>query len=469
MSRRKKRPLLTNIEITDISSEGKSVGRSEDLVVFVSGCIPGDIADVQVTRKKKNYAEGYPVAFHKYSPDRKEALCKHFGVCGGCKWQHLDYKKQLYYKQRLVVENLKKISGLNLPPENPILPSEKQEFYRNKLEFTFTPTRWLTKAQIDSGETLERRGIGLHLPGRFDKVLDLERCYLQADPSNEIRLAVRNFVHENDLSCYNVRDKKGLLRNLIIRNTSQGEWMVIVQFFEDKSAAIEKVMAFLHAKFPQITALMYVINPKGNDTFYDLELVCYAGKPYITEQMEGLQFRISPKSFYQTNSAQALRLYQTVRQMAQLSGTQTVYDLYTGTGTIANFVAGGAKKVIGLESVPQAVEDARINAQINQITNTQFLVGDMKTLFTPTLTNTYGTPEVVITDPPRAGMHEKVVQSLLDVTPEKIVYVSCNPATQARDLALLKAKYKVEAIQAVDMFPHTYHVENVLLLQKNTA
>ncbi len=467
MARRKKNIRLEQIEITDISSKGKSVGKHGDLVVFVEGGVPGDVVDVQVTRKKSSYAEGHIVHYHHYSQHRIEPFCEHFGTCGGCKWQHMAYAQQLEFKQAQVTQNLQKISGAVLPEIQPILPSEKQQFYRNKLEFTFTPARWLTQNEIDSEHALDRRGLGLHLPGRFDKVLDLQACYLQQAPSNEIRLALRDYARRENLSFFNIREQHGFLRNLIIRTTETGEVMVIVQFFENQAEQIEKVMAFLHERFPQITSLMYVVNPKGNETFHDLEVIAYAGTPYITERMEDLQFRVGPKSFYQTNGAQALALYRIVREMAALQGHETVYDLYTGTGTIANFVARNAKKVIGLEYVAAAVEDARINSTINGITNTYFEAGDMKDILNEAFMKRHGKPDVLITDPPRAGMHENVVNTLLKAAPERIVYVSCNPATQARDLAILKSYYTVQAAQPVDMFPQTHHVENVLLLHKS--
>lgn len=464
MGRRKKQIVLEEIKIIDTSSSGKSVGKSDELVVFVEGCVPGDIVDVKITRKKKGYLEGYPVHFHHYSEDRVEAFCKHFGTCGGCKWQNLSYEKQLFYKHHQVVQNLKKISGAELPEAKPILSSELQRYYRNKLEFTFSPLSWLTNDEIKSEGEFERRGLGLHLPGRFDKILDLQECHLQAEPSNKIRLAVKDFGREHNLDFFNIKEKHGFLRNLIIRTTSTNEVMVIVQFFENRTKEINLLMEYLKTEFPEITSLMYVVNPKGNETYNDLEIVNYAGKDYISEEMEGLEFRVGPKSFYQTNSKQALRLYQVARTMAKLTGEEVVYDLYTGTGTIANFVAKKAKKVIGLEYVEAAIEDAKVNSSINQIENTYFEGGDMKDVLNAAFIQKHGTPDVIITDPPRAGMHENVVKTILKAAPQRIVYVSCNPATQARDLSLLKEDYTVEEIQPVDMFPHTYHVENVLSL-----
>jgi 23S rRNA (uracil1939-C5)-methyltransferase len=466
MRKRKERlPVLKNITIESIAAEGKCIARHEDMVIFVEGIVaPGDVADLQITRKKKNFMEGVPVHFHQLSPLRTTPFCQHFGVCGGCKWQHIPYQTQLEYKQQQVIDNLERIAKVPLPLVRSIVPSKETTYYRNKLEFTFSPNRWLTDEELRSQEKLEKRTLGFHIPKRFDKVLDIERCYLQPDPSNPIRLEVKNYARVHNLSFFDNVKNEGFLRNLVIRTASTGEVMVILQvYFEDKKQ-IEDLLTHISKKFPEITSLQYVINPKGNDTFHDLEVICFKGKAYITEQMEGLHFRIGPKSFYQTNTQQAYELYKITREFASLQGNEVVYDLYTGTGTIANFVARQARKVVGLEYITTAIEDAKINSQINTISNTAFFAGDIKHLLTKQFIEEQGKPDVVITDPPRAGMDPQVIEMLLLAAPEKIVYVSCNPATQARDLALLDANYSVQAVQPVDMFPHTYHVENVALL-----
>ncbi len=456
--------IVEKVEIIGISAEGKSVGKQDSKVYFINQGAPGDIVDIQITGKKKRFFEGVITHFHQKSTNRVEPFCEHFGVCGGCKWQHINYEAQLKFKQEHVTDNLKKISKIdNLPEIMPILGSSETQFYRNKLEFTFSDYRWLTREQIDSGIEYSKNALGFHVPKRFDRILDIEKCWLQNDPSNEIRLAVKSFAKENDLSFFNLRNQTGLLRNLIIRTTTTGDLMVLVQFFYQDSKN-EKLLDFLKNKFPQITSLQYIINGKGNETFYDLPVHLYHGEAFITEQMEGLQFRIGPKSFYQTNSKQAYELYKVAREFAGLTGDEVVYDLYTGTGTIANFVAKNAKKVIGVESVQDAIIDARKNSELNNIHNTTFLAGDMKDMFTEAFVKKHGQPDVIITDPPRAGMHDKVVEMLNRIKPAKLVYVSCNPSTQARDLELLSESFVVQKIQPVDMFPQTHHVENVVLL-----
>lgn len=456
--------IVEKVEIIGISAEGKSVGKQDSKVFFINQGAPGDIVDIQITGKKKRFFEGVITHFHQKSTNRVEPFCEHFGVCGGCKWQHINYEAQLKFKQEHVTDNLKKISKIdNLPEIMPILGSSETQFYRNKLEFTFSDYRWLTREQIDSGIEYSKNALGFHVPKRFDRILDIEKCWLQDDPSNEIRLAVKSFAKENDLSFFNLRNQTGLLRNLIIRTTTTGDLMVLVQFFYQDSKN-EKLLDFLKNKFPQITSLQYIINGKGNETFYDLPVHLYHGEAFITEQMEGLQFRIGPKSFYQTNSKQAYELYKVAREFAGLTGDEVVYDLYTGTGTIANFVAKNAKKVIGVESVQDAIIDARKNSELNNIHNTTFLAGDMKDMFTEAFVKKHGQPDVIITDPPRAGMHDKVVEMLNRIKPAKLVYVSCNPSTQARDLELLSESFVVQKIQPVDMFPQTHHVENVVLL-----
>ena len=467
MRRRFKAYILEDIEIIDAGSEGKAVAKVDGQALFVPYGVPGDIVDVQITNKKKGYMEGKIVSLIKPSSHRVEPTCSHFGICGGCKWQILDYPQQLFYKQKQVLDNFNHLGKFEFPEINPIIGSEKQYYYRNKLEYTFTNLRWLEDvdmAQRDAGIELEVRGLGFHVPGKFDKVVDIQHCSLQAEPSNEIRLAIKAFAMENDIPFYNLRSHEGILRNLIIRTASTGEIMVIVSMTElnDQTQAL---LDHLTHEFPQITSLYYVINTKMNDTISDLDMELFYGKPTISEKMEDLEFMISPTSFYQTNSEQAYRLYSVARSFAQITEDDVVYDLYTGTGTIANFVARQAKKVIGIEYVDGAIEDARKNSTQNGITNTKFFAGDMKDILTPSFVKKQGTPSIVITDPPRAGMHQNVIDRLLEMEAKKIVYVSCNPATQARDITLLSSKYKVTQVQPVDMFPHTHHVENVALLE----
>ncbi|RIW15169.1 23S rRNA (uracil(1939)-C(5))-methyltransferase RlmD [Algoriphagus lacus] len=464
MSRKMKNKVITNLLIERIASEGKCVGHHEGKVVFVSNVAPGDVVDVRITKGKSSFMEGEAIRFHEYSKDRIEPFCSHFGTCGGCKWQHINYDLQKTYKRQQVLDQFQRIAKVPIPEILPILGSAKTQYYRNKLDFTFSNSRWLTREEINSGAEFERNALGFHIPKMFDKIIDIEHCYLQGGISNEVRNELRAFARENQLSFYDIRNQKGLLRNLIIRSTSTGQTMVIVQFGENDPESIKLVMEFLKTKFPEITSLLYVINTKGNEKFHDLELVTFAGLPYIEEEMEGLKFRVGPKSFYQTNSEQAYELYTVTRDFADLQGYEVVYDLYTGTGTIANFVAKKAKQVIGVEYVEAAIEDAKLNSKINGIENTLFYAGDMKDILTDEFVANHSAPDVIITDPPRAGMDEKVVQMLLRLEAPKIVYVSCNPATQARDLAILGEKYRVEKVQPVDMFPQTYHVENVVLL-----
>jgi 23S rRNA (uracil1939-C5)-methyltransferase len=466
MGRSKQKPLLEKLLITDIAAEGKSIARHEGMVVFVSLCIPGDVVDVQIIRKRKKFMEGYPVKFHDYSPNRKDPFCSHFGVCGGCKWQHLPYPDQLKFKQQQVTDALTRIGKVEVDAILPILASEYQQYYRNKLEFTFSHSRWLTNTEIQSGEQQhERRAIGFHIPGKFDKVLDIDHCYLQPEPSNEIRNFVRRYALEHDLSFFDLVRQEGLLRNLIIRNNQAGDVMAVFSFFKDDSETIEKLLLSVSVQFPQITSLMYVINPKANDTLNDLTVRLFKGKDHLIERMEDLDFRISPKSFFQTNTRQACRLYSVARDFAQLSGQEIVYDLYTGTGTIALFLARDCRKVIGLDFIPEATADARVNAELNGISNAVFLDGDIREMMNEQFTGQHGRPDVIITDPPRTGMHADVVQAIITAAPQRIVYVSCNPATQARDIQMLSAHYRVSKVQPVDMFPFTHHVENVALLE----
>ncbi len=468
--KKKPLPLLEKITITDVAAEGKALAKVNDLVVFVPYVVPGDVVDLQVKRKKNKYAEAVAVKFHEYSPKRAVPFCQHYGVCGGCKWQCLSYEDQIKYKQKQVTDNLTRIGKIELPETSPILGSEKTEFYRNKLEFTFSDKRWLTEEEVKADVQYDQmNAVGFHIPGAFDKVLAIEKCWLQDDISNQIRNTIRDYAYEKGLAFYNIRNHEGLLRNLMIRTSSTGELMVLLQVRISADKDLEQtkeLLAHVADKFPQITSLLYVVNNKQNDTINDLDVVVFKGNDHIFEEMEGLRFKVGPKSFYQTNSEQAYNLYKVARNFAQLTGNELVYDLYTGTGTIANFVSRQAKKVIGIEYVPEAIEDAKVNSAINGITNTLFYAGDMKDMLTQDFINEHGRPDVIITDPPRAGMHNDVIDVILFAEPKRIVYVSCNPATQARDLQLLDAKYKVIAVQPVDMFPHTHHVENVVLLEK---
>ena len=460
-------PLVEGLEIVDIAAEGKALGRWNDIVIFVPMAVPGDVVDVQIRSKRRRFMEGYIVNYVKKSPLREEPVCEHYGTCGGCKWQHLPYSEQLRFKQQQVADQLGRIGKIELPAVSPILGSAKTLFYRNKLEFTFADRRWLTREEIESaGDIGDAPAVGFHIPGMFDKVLDIRKCWLQDDPSNPIRLAVREFCLENGYSFYNIREHKGLMRNLIVRTSTTGEVMAIVVFGENDPQRIDALLQHTAEKFPQITSLMYVVNTKLNDTIGDLDILLYKGNDHIFEQMEGLRFKIGPKSFYQTNSLQAYELYKIARDFAALTGAETVYDLYTGTGTIANFVARQCRKVVGVEYVPEAIEDAKVNARLNGIGNAVFYAGDMKDVLNERFIAENGRPDVVILDPPRAGIHEDVARTILTAAPARIVYVSCNPATQARDVALLDGAYRVTKIQPVDMFPHTHHVENVVQLMR---
>jgi 23S rRNA (uracil1939-C5)-methyltransferase len=460
-------PLLQNVEILDAGAEGKAVARVDGVVVFTTNVIPGDVVDIQVTKKREKYLEGRVVAIQKPSPDRVEAFCEHFDLCGGCKWQYLPYEKQLFYKQKQVSDQLTRIGRVSIPVLHPIKGSDRTTFYRNKLEYTFSNRRWLSEDEIRSGKEISNQDVlGFHIPGMFDKVMDIRKCWLQPEPSNEIRNAVRTYALEHHLPFFDLRNKTGLLRTITIRCNEKGDVMVIVVFFADNKAAREGLLNFIGDHFPQITSLLYVINEKGNDTITDQEVVVFKGVDHLVEEMEGLKFIVGAKSFYQTNSTQAYELYKIARSMARLTGNETVYDLYTGTGTIANFVARSAAKVVGIEYVPEAIADAKINSANNGITNTSFFAGDMKEILTAGFIAENGHPDVIITDPPRAGMDEKVVEVILAASPERIVYVSCNPATQARDLQLMQHQYAVKEVNPVDMFPHTHHVENVVLLEK---
>lgn len=468
MARKKKAlPILENITITDVAAEGKAIAKIDDMVVFVPYVVPGDVVDLQVTRKKSKYAEARPLRFLTYSKERQEAFCEHFGICGGCKWQILPYPQQLKYKQKQVFDNLSRIAKVQLPEILPILGSEKTEFYRNKLEFTFSNKKWLTQEEIDLDSRFDNLdALGFHIPGMFDKVLDINKCWLQDDISNRIRNFIKQYCKQHGYTFFDLRNQHGLMRNLIVRTSSIGQVMLIVVFFEDRKQERESLMSAIQEYFPEITSLLYIINQKANDTISDQEVVTWSGNDCIYEEMEGLKFKIGPKSFYQTNSEQAHNLYSVARELAGLTGDELVYDLYTGTGTIANFVAKQARQVIGIEYVEDAIEDAKFNSELNKIENTLFYAGDMKDILTETFITEHGRPDVIITDPPRAGMHNDVIDAILFAAPKRIVYVSCNPATQARDIQLLDAGYYVDYVRPVDMFPHTHHVENVVLLVK---
>lgn len=468
MSRKKKPlPLIESVEVTDIVAEGKAIVRIDNLVVFIPYVVPGDIIDLQLTRKKNKYAEGKAVRFEKYSDIRCDAFCEHFGTCGGCNWQILPYEEQLKYKQKQVEDTLTRIGKIELPDIQPILGSEKTVFYRNKLEFSFSNKKWLTQEQIESGEIFENmNGVGYHIPGKFDKVLDINKCWLQNDISNRIRIFVKKYCLDKGYTFFDFRNRSGLMRTMFVRTSTTGELMVILVFYDNMRREREDILTAVAEEFPEITSLLYIINEKANNTVSDQVVMTWEGNDFISEEMEGLSFKIGPKSFYQTNSEQAYVLYKVARDFAGLTGKELVYDLYTGTGTIANFVAGQSKKVIGIEYLEEAIEDAVFNSRMNEIENTLFYAGDMKNILTQDFINEHGRPDVIITDPPRAGMHDDVIKTILFAEPERVVYVSCNPATQARDLSLLDVKYKVEKVQPVDMFPHTHHVENVVLLVK---
>ncbi len=467
MSRKRKElPLLEGVEITGVAAEGNAIARVDDYVVFVPYGAPGDVVDIKLDRKKHSYAEGHIERLVRPSALRQEPRCGHFGTCGGCRWQHLPYEVQLANKQQQVVDALTRIAKVELPEISPILGSANIWGYRNKMEYTFSNKRWLSWEQMRSGEMVDNRnGAGFHIPGAFDKVLDIEQCHLQDSIGDRIRLFVKHYGMEHGIPFYDLREQRGFLRTLMIRTLHTGEIMVVLSVGEDNPELIREVLDAVRAEFPQITSLMYVVNTKVNDTIGDLDVQLHSGRPYVEEEMEGLHFRIGPKSFYQTNSLQAYELYKVARNFAGLTGKELVYDLYTGTGTIANFVARQARHVIGIEYVADAIEDAKINSRANGIENTEFYAGDMKDVLTDDFIAEHGRPDVMIVDPPRAGMHQDVVDVILNASPERIVYVSCNPATQARDLSLLDKKYRVTAVQPVDMFPHTHHVENVVRLE----
>ena len=451
-----------------MAAEGKCVAHHDGKVVFVKNVAPGDVADLRITRKKKKFFEARPVHFHQLSKDRVVPFCSHFGICGGCKWQHIPYEQQLGYKQQQVLDHFERIAKVEIHTVRPIIPADKTTYYRNKLEFTFSSHRWLTPEEIQTGETLDRRVLGFHIPESFEKVLQIEHCYLQPDPSNEIRLSLEAYALQKDIAFYDHTTHQGVLRNLIIRDSNTGQSMVVVQFGGDAEAkpqVIEQIMSFLRDKFSQITSLHYIINPKKNDTYHDLKAYHFSGEYFITEQMEDLTFRISPKAFFQTNSRQAYRLYQVARELADIQEDELVYDLYTGTGTIANFVARQAKKVVGIEYVEEAISDAQVNAQINQIDNAAFFAGDIRETLNDEFVGQHGKPDVIITDPPRSGMHPDIIAKILELRPSRIIYISCNPATQARDVSLLDERYNTQLIQAVDMFPHTHHIENIAYLK----
>jgi len=463
MSRRIK--FFEKVEIIDLGARGKGVGKINGKTVFVDRVIPGDVVDVKLIKSNRNFAEGKATFFHQKSKDRQDAFCQHFGTCGGCKWQYLDYDKQLEFKQNIVDQAFQRIGHIDIKEQLPILGAVEQRYYRNKLEFTFTAKRWLEKEEIEKGEEIEEmRGLGFNVPGQFSKVVNIEKCYLQADPSNTIRNALIEFVRQENISCFHLNMKQGMMRNVVIRSTTLGELMVIVVFGEPEQGIIQKVMNFLKDKFPEITSLNYMINEKLNDATFDLEVHHFSGNEHIVEELNGLKFKISPKSFFQTNSRQAAVLYQRVMDLAQLQGDEVVYDLYTGTGSIALSLARSAKHVIGVEQIPEAIADAWENAKLNDIENVHFESGLARKVLTKEFIQKHGQADVVVTDPPRNGMHPDVVQAILDLNPEKVVYVSCNPATQARDVQLMAEQYDVVISQAVDMFPHTPHIENIALL-----
>lgn len=465
MRKKKPLPIIENVEIVDVAAEGKSIAKIDDMVVFIPYGAPGDIVDIKLDKKKKSFAEAHIERMVRPSEIRIEPFCEHFGVCGGCKWQHLPYDFQLKFKRQQVVDALQRIAKVEIPEIPTTIGSDNTTCYRNKLEYTFSNKSWLTFEQMKSGEEFpDRNAVGFHIPGAFYKVLNINKCWLQDNISNEIRLFIRDYALSKGYTFYDLKNQQGLMRTIMVRIASTCEIMLIVVFGEDNPEAVNDVMEAIKEKFPQITSLLYVINLKVNDTIGDQEVITYSGKPYIEEEMEGLKFRIGPKSFYQTNSHQAYKLYSKTREFAHLTGNELVYDLYTGTGTIANFVARQCRKVVGVEYVPEAIDDARLNSQVNGIDNTLFYAGDMKDILTDSFVAEHGVPDVMIIDPPRAGMHEDVVKVILNAAPKRIVYVSCNPATQARDVALLDCKYKITDIQPVDMFPHTHHVENIIAM-----
>ncbi|MDR2121898.1 MAG: 23S rRNA (uracil(1939)-C(5))-methyltransferase RlmD [Flavobacteriaceae bacterium] len=465
--RKKKNIQITNLELISAGAKGVSIGRTkEGKTVMVANAIPGDVVNVQVTKSKKNYCEARVLDFVRYSPDRTDPLCMHFGVCGGCKWQNLSYEKQLEYKEKEVYSNIERIGKIEDFQKLPIYPSREQYNYRNKMEFSFSASRWLTPEEIQSGEEiLDKEALGFHIPQQWNKVLDLKTCFLQKEPSNKIRNYIKKIALEQDLEFYDFKERKGFLRTLMLRSNSKNEFLVLLQFFRESKKEREKLLTCIQQEFPEIKTLVYAINPKGNDSIYDLDIHVFSGEGFLTEEMEGLKFRIDAKSFFQTNYNQAVRLYEIARDFAGLKGDETVYDLYTGTGTIAQFISGRAKNVVGVEMVPEAIEAAKENAKYNNIQNCRFYCGDMKDIFTDEFISLNGHPEIIITDPPRDGMHKNVVETIVRIAPKKVVYVSCNSATQARDLELMKEKYEVIKVQAVDMFPQTHHVESVALLK----
>lgn len=468
MRKKNTKTVFEHVTIVDAGAKGKTVGKAPDgRVIFLTNTVPGDVVDVQTTKKRKAYFEGEAIKFHTLSDKRVAPICEHFGTCGGCKWQHMGYEHQLFFKQKEVTNNLVRIGHLDIPEVTPILGSKEQYFYRNKMEFSFSDSRWLSLAEIQSDrEITDKNALGFHIPGMWDKILDIKKCHLQGDPSNALRDSIKAFALKTEMTFFNPRHHTGELRSLMIRTSSTGELMVLIQFFDDHLENREALLSHIETSFPEITSLQYVINQKHNDTIYDQHIICYAGRDHIFEEMEGLRFKINAKSFYQTNSAQAYELYKVTRDFAGLTGEELVYDLYTGTGTIAQFIAKKAKKVVGIEAVPEAIADAKENAKLNGITNADFFAGDMKNIFNDEFIATHGTPDVIVTDPPRDGMHKDVVAQLLQIGADKIVYVSCNSATQARDLALMNEMYEVSKVQPVDMFPQTHHVENVVLLKK---
>ncbi len=467
MARRKTPlPVFEEIEIKEIAAEGKALAKINDMVVFVPWVAPGDVVDIQLTKKRKSYAEGRAVNIRRYSKERAAPFCEHFTICGGCKWQHIPYEKQLFYKQKQVLDNISRIGGIEVENVYPIIGSEHTKYYRNKLEYTFSNRRWFTYEEIQAkSEDLPRDGVGFHIPGMFDKVLDINDCLLQNERSNKIRLFIKDFCIRHRYPFFDLRAQQGFIRTLIVRTSSTGELMIIVVFFEEEKEKREKLLHAVKEQFPEITSLMYVINSKCNDTIADLEVLPFHGKDHLIEKMEELQFKVGPKSFYQTNSSQAYKLYCVTRGFAGLTGNEVVYDLYTGTGTIANFIAHEAQKVIGVEYIPEAIENAKVNAKMNNIDNIEFFAGDMRKILNKDFIAEHGHPEVIITDPPRSGMHDDVTDTIIESSPHRIVYVSCNPATQARDIKRLSTKYSVAKMQPIDMFPHTHHVENVALLE----
>jgi 23S rRNA (uracil1939-C5)-methyltransferase len=467
MGKNRRQPILIeNIEIIDTASKGKSVAKHDGRTIFVQGGVPGDICDITVFKRRKKYWEARIEKIHSYSEKRTEPKCEHFGTCGGCKWQNMKYESQLNFKQNEVLNNLKRIGGIDLPNHQEIIGSKNEYFYRNKMEYTFSNKRWLTIEEIQSQEDIkDKDACGFHVPGMFDKVINLNNCYLQQEPSNAIRLSVKKFADKNNLTYFDIRHHKGLLRNLMIRTSSTNDIMVLVQFYENDNKNINLIMEYIKTTFPEITSLMYIINQKANNSMYDQEVTCYNGQDHIIEEMDGLYFKIGAKSFFQTNSEQAKVLYRKTKELANITSDDLVYDLYTGTGTIAQYVANSAKKVVGIDSVEEGIKAAYLNAERNNIHNCTFYTGDMKEIFTDEFISKNGTPDVIITDPPRDGMHKKVVEQILKISAKRIVYVSCNSATQARDLALMNEKYKVSHIQPVDMFPQTHHVENIVVLE----